>query len=146
MMSQEELERMEKDYGTVSIVRRLLDHINYLQEIQNLLRKQILTQFQLLTKRIDQGDTLTLNLEIERLKSGQFTPDELQNLCHNLSPQQQCAFKFGCEKYQKELFGKGAVEEEMERCIRWVEGAEPFIGKEWVEDIVQGIRNEMRVE
>lgn len=44
--------------------------------------------------------------ENERLKSGNFSDAEFQNLCHNL-PDRHDAQKFcdGCEKYQQQLFG-----------------------------------------
>ncbi len=53
---------------------------------------------------------------IDRFKQGLFTPDELQNLCHNLSVQDKCAFAKGCEEYQKSLFGVGSIEEERLAC------------------------------
>lgn len=51
--------------------------------------------------------------EIERLKRGDFTPEEFQNLCHNLHKKTALAkvgnlpqvFCDGCEDYQKKLFG-----------------------------------------
>lgn len=45
--------------------------------------------------------------EIERLKRGDFTPEEFQNLCHNLP--EHCThevFDAGCRQYQSKLFGK----------------------------------------
>lgn len=43
---------------------------------------------------------------INRLRSGDFTPEELQNLCHNFSDSEYSAFIDGCAEYQKKLFGK----------------------------------------
>jgi hypothetical protein len=43
--------------------------------------------------------------EVERLKSGDFTKEELQNLCHNLSEDDEQRFRQGCSDYQKKLFG-----------------------------------------
>jgi hypothetical protein len=43
--------------------------------------------------------------EISRLKSGQLTPEELHNLCHNLPESDREAFRAGCVEYQKKLFG-----------------------------------------
>ncbi len=46
-----------------------------------------------------------LEEEIARLKRGDFTPEELQNLCHNLDESDREAFCKGCLEYQKKLFG-----------------------------------------
>lgn len=46
------------------------------------------------------------NTEIARLKRGEFTEEEFQNLCHNLNENDYCRFKKGCEEYQEMLFGK----------------------------------------
>lgn len=58
-----------------------------------------------------------LKTENERLKAGKFTPAELQNLCHNLKPDDLRAFRAGCEDYAAKLFGlkKPASEEERQR-------------------------------
>lgn len=50
---------------------------------------------------------VALREENERLKSGRFSPDELQQLCHHLSeqPAQRDAFLQGCGDYQRKLFG-----------------------------------------
>lgn len=45
--------------------------------------------------------------EIARLKRGDFTEEEFQNLCHNFSEQDAKRFKAGCEEYQRKLFGTG---------------------------------------
>jgi hypothetical protein len=47
--------------------------------------------------------------EVARLKSGQLTPEELQNLCHNLPESDREAFRAGCVEYQKKLFGADRV-------------------------------------
>lgn len=45
--------------------------------------------------------------EIERLRSGNFSVDEFQGLCHNRSVQDGFeAFADGCETYQRQLFGR----------------------------------------
>jgi len=49
--------------------------------------------------------------EVERLKAGNFTPEELQNLCHNLSDEDYSKFCDGCDEYQRKLFGKCRTEE-----------------------------------
>lgn len=49
--------------------------------------------------------------EIDRLKRGDFTPDEFQNLCHNLPD--TCTrevFESGCKDYQAKLFGSPSLE------------------------------------
>ncbi len=45
-----------------------------------------------------------LQEKIERLKRGDFTEDEFQNLCHNLSADDERRFRAGCEAYQRKLF------------------------------------------
>lgn len=50
--------------------------------------------------------------EIERLTAGRFTPEEFQNLCHNLP--EGCTrevFERGCKDYQDRLFGKATTTE-----------------------------------
>lgn len=46
-----------------------------------------------------------LEKEVERLKKGNFTEQERQNLCHNLSQDDVNNFGLGCFHYQVELFG-----------------------------------------
>lgn len=48
---------------------------------------------------------LTLTKERDRLQRGEFTSDELQNLCHNLSTVDRKAFFDGCDAEQEKLFG-----------------------------------------
>lgn len=46
-------------------------------------------------------------VELERLKRGEFTEAERQNLCHNCLVQDGYpSFVEGCANYQKELFGR----------------------------------------
>ena len=47
----------------------------------------------------------SLEAEIARLKKGDFTEEEFQNLCHNFSETDKAAFVLGCQNYQKKLFG-----------------------------------------
>lgn len=51
--------------------------------------------------------------EIARLKCGDFTPEELQGLCHNLSEKPECRMAFcdGCAEYQHKLFGESEREQ-----------------------------------
>jgi hypothetical protein len=45
--------------------------------------------------------------EVERLRGGDFTPQEFQNLCHNTDIQAGFeAFADGCEAYQQKMFGR----------------------------------------
>lgn len=45
--------------------------------------------------------------EVERLRRGEFTPEEFQNLCHNTDTQAGFdAFADGCEAYQRKMFGR----------------------------------------
>jgi hypothetical protein len=59
-----------------------------------------------------------LQAEITRLKSGKFTPEELQSLCHGLSEDDYKAFCDGCDAYQRQLFGKCRSEEERLQQLR----------------------------
>ena len=50
-----------------------------------------------------------LTIEVARLKRGDFTPEEFQNLCHNLHERPVCTreeFSQGCLQFQEKLFGK----------------------------------------
>lgn len=47
-----------------------------------------------------------LQKEVLRLKEGKFSPEELQNLCHNLTTLDRIAFLKGCKSEQEKLFGK----------------------------------------
>lgn len=62
----------------------------------------------------DQNRIAELEAEVLRLKEGNFTPEEFQNLCHNLcssaSEASKQAFFRGCSEYQKKLFGESAVD------------------------------------
>lgn len=46
-----------------------------------------------------------LKAEIERLKRGDFTEDEFQNLCHKFDDSDAKRFVEGCRQYQDKLFG-----------------------------------------
>lgn len=49
--------------------------------------------------------------ECERLRRGDFTDEELQNLCHNMPEKETkaAAFIAGCRAYQEKLFGAEAL-------------------------------------
>jgi hypothetical protein len=66
--------------------------------------------------------------EIERLKSGNFTPEELQNLCHNLSCDECKLFIKGCRDYQMKLFGYKKVRKALDEL--YVEWVKDFVCKE----------------
>ncbi len=51
------------------------------------------------------GDVSMLLGCVSRVLKGQLNDEELQNLCHNLGPEDECAFKNGCAEFQKKLFG-----------------------------------------
>lgn len=42
--------------------------------------------------------------ELKRYRQGRLTEDEFQNLCHNLSDEDEARFKQGCIDYQNKLF------------------------------------------
>lgn len=44
--------------------------------------------------------------ENERLRSGNFTEDEFQNLCHNFQDEDMDRFADGCISYMEKLFGR----------------------------------------
>jgi hypothetical protein len=52
--------------------------------------------------------------EVERLRRGEFTSDEFQNLCHNLDETKRSEFFAGCAEFQRKLFGISAVEQALE--------------------------------
>lgn len=56
-------------------------------------------------KPVEDMDIATLRREYARLLRGEFTEEEFQNLCHNMTTDDACRFKAGCEAYQKKLFG-----------------------------------------
>lgn len=52
---------------------------------------------------------LELEAEVARLKRGDFTPTEFQDLCHHRDEKPGCTradFEAGCHEYQKRLFGE----------------------------------------
>lgn len=60
-----------------------------------------------------------LRAEIVRLKRGDFTPEEFQNLCHHRDEKPGCTrldFEKGCRAYQTELFGLAPPQEFVDLC------------------------------
>lgn len=57
---------------------------------------------------VQRDDLLT---ESDRLRSGRFTEDEFQNLCHNFNQDDCNEFCEGCLQYQIKLFGDEKVAE-----------------------------------
>lgn len=47
----------------------------------------------------------TSQREVERLRTGRFTPEEFQNLCHGFDENDKEVFVAGCLEYQRKLFG-----------------------------------------
>lgn len=52
------------------------------------------------------GEAKMMNATIARLRKGDFTPQELQDLCHGLDDNKYKAFADGCAEYQRKVFGK----------------------------------------
>lgn len=56
--------------------------------------------------------------QIDRLKAGAFTPEELQGLCHSGLGEDDIrydAFCNGCTEYQRKLFGKSREDDLIDR-------------------------------
>ena len=49
--------------------------------------------------------------EVQRLKRGDFSQEEFQNLCHNFDESEECRFLDGCRDYQRKLFGNKKPED-----------------------------------
>lgn len=65
----------------------------------------------LLWKNKQQADIIkSLETEILRLKSGDFTEEEFQNLCHKFNETDKCRFFDGCAAYQRKLFGESHID------------------------------------
>src|SRR5688572_30875047 len=62
---------------------------------------------------LSRKEQLNLINEIKRLRAGQFTEEEFQNLCHNLNTDDAGRFKTGCLAYQQKLFGTPTSGSEM---------------------------------
>ncbi len=60
------------------------------------------------TKLLAENHALTQ--EIARLKAGQFTEGEFQDLCHDKFPCTREEFEQGCKDYQDKLFGSDCSE------------------------------------
>ena len=63
------------------------------------------------TLRLMLADAWELIKENKRLKEGNFTPEELQNLCHNIKGGTRGEFEAGCKVYTDSLFGPGESKE-----------------------------------
>lgn len=56
--------------------------------------------------------------ELTRYKAGNLTPEELQELCHNMAGKVDAdAFCAGCEDYQIKLFGRSPTKERREKLV-----------------------------
>ena len=60
-----------------------------------------------------QKEVEALKAEVDRLKRGDFTPEEFQNLCHNKDEKNECAFKNGCIEYWTKLGFSTALPNDM---------------------------------
>lgn len=104
---------------------------------------QKLKDSQEMVEAIKRGQLMLKNT-IDRLRRGEFTPDELQDLCHNLDGSQERAFKLGCEGYQQKLFmGKGSIQESYEDCLQAVMEHIP-IGTDIGQQMVTSVLNKVR--
>jgi hypothetical protein len=74
----------------------------------------------------------SLRREVERLKSGRFSLEEFQNLCHQhpttCTPDDVCAFVEGCRDYQVKLFGAANVRKALHRL--WQEWTRKYACRE----------------
>lgn len=70
--------------------------------------------------------------EITRLKRGDLTPQELQDLCHGLSEEDCGRFCTGCLKYQVKMFGREKVVEDLRTRLvsaaKYLLKNEPLVG------------------
>lgn len=81
-----------------------------LKDCETVISRQISQIFCLRNDLLNaRNEVEALKTEISRLKEGNFTPEELQNLCHNLKTDKLEEFRAGCRSYQCQLFGLDAV-------------------------------------
>ena len=100
-------------------------------------------------ERLDKlcGHIFNLTAEVTRLKKGDFTAIEFQNLCHSLGDDcKQADFESGCAAYQKKLFGSC----ERDRLLAKVAELQKSLcdAREWaarLEKVVMGLLPENRV-
>lgn len=65
--------------------------------------------------------------EIKRLLRGDFSPDEFQNLCHNMTCEDRTNFEKGCLEYQNKLFGPQKLEyQEIPQDVYWNSDSQNF--------------------
>jgi hypothetical protein len=67
-----------------------------------------------------QAEILQLQAENNRLKAGKFTPEELQNLCHEQQGNAE-SFAQGCCAYQVELFGRSPTADKIKELEAKIE-------------------------
>jgi hypothetical protein len=80
--------------------------------------------------------------EITRLKAGDFSEEEFQNLCHKFQDTDKQRFCDGCEAYQIKLFGSSPITELKKDGERLT----IFIEQEWFLECADlGLDNEWRV-
>jgi hypothetical protein len=97
--------------------KRLRSELDGGRKARDLLAKGMESQAEL-THDLKQ-QARTLEAEVARLKRGDFTDAELQDLCHNMPPDSLGKFKRGCEDYSAKLFGlKPPASEEERRLLK----------------------------
>ena len=81
--------------------------------------------------------------EIKRLKEGDFTEEEFQNLCWKFGESDYCRFRNGCFAYQKKMFGGEVIEDFLYSDIRDVlknrEVLDVLMGKKVIEAVVKAL-------
>jgi hypothetical protein len=73
---------------------------------------------------------IDLEKEVARLKEGNFTEEEFQNLCHKFQQEDITRFCKGCENYQTKLFGRSPITElknERDKLLAEIEDAKNLV-------------------
>ncbi len=103
--AREELEKLRAEMKDYDGFKRLQEALAETIEDRNETQRKLMAEIE---RR--RTDTEKLQAEIRRLKTGDFNPNEFQNLCHYLGRNNKpgCTaqeFAEGCRVYNKELFG-----------------------------------------
>lgn len=106
------LEQTKGDSGTWDLspndraaIAAALNRLEGLQKAEALLRAGMESQAELMD---------VLKQENRRLKAGDFTEEEFQNLCHRFGEDDACRFGAGCIEYNLKLFG-------LDSALEWVD-------------------------
>ena len=82
-----------------------------------------------------------LRQEIERLKEGNFTEKEFQNLCHNKQVQDGFEnFCNGCDEFQKQLFNRNGKQELKNKITEYCRNLEAQFNWQLAGEIATGVR------